>query len=187
MSHYEEANWEVPYCEFTATPDGFSVRFTKHAALTPGKEALLSIAGVVAAIVIFIVAIAVGFSAGAGAGFLIGVVLLGGLIWLAVTQGRVTTQISVTKDAIIIDGRRFRRADFTAFSIDHTTKRGAETMAVLRYRYGNVGLPFGGLWKQNEANDFTAALNDYLRAVPVAGDEASMSPAALRSARPTDF
>lgn len=135
---------------------------------------------------IIIISIVVGAKNGGGTGFFTFLVLFGGLIVIAVVASIVKTTISVTPESITIDGRALRRADFSAFSIDHTITMNGTTVSVLGYRYGNVTVPFGGVWKENEAADFAAALNRYLRRSPP-GEAGQTSPEALRAARPTDF
>ena len=81
------------------------------------------------------------------------------------------TKIEVTKDAVIINRKKFRRADFGGFNVDHTLKGKDGTIAVLGYKFGRSYFPFGGAWPEGEAMEVASALNDHLRSAPVAGEE----------------
>ena len=97
------------------------------------------------------------------------------------------TKIEVTKDAVIINRKKFRRADFGGFNVDHTLKGKDGTIAVLGYKFGRSYFPFGGTWPEGEAMEVASALNDHLRSAPVAGEEKQMFAAQLRTARLSDF
>jgi hypothetical protein len=94
------------------------------------------------------------------------------------------TTVEVTKDAIIIDDKKLRRADFGNFHVSHTRDLPDEDekVAVLGYSYGNRNFKFGGAWPHSLATEVASALNKHLRATPQTGDEHRPSPEQLRRA-----
>jgi hypothetical protein len=168
---FVEANYDVPHCQFKRTDEGFIVTFNRtsvgiHKGISStgrqqsGLEAVASLAVL----------------AGAGAAA------------LAQKTGAGTT-IEVTANAVIIDNKKMRRAQFGHFSVGKvwTLQGYAEPLAVLSYSYGNQSFEFGGAWFQHQATEVASSLNQHLRDAADAGDEHNPSPDLLRAARPTDF
>lgn len=101
--------------------------------------------------------------------------------------------IEVTRTAVIIDdqlkvrNRKMTRRDFGKFYLAQEAATPNAGFAILGYQYGNQYFPFGGLIDDREAREIASALNRELVNTPQDGDENQTSPAALRTARPTDF
>jgi len=155
---FVEAEYGVPHCKFERTPEGFKVHFNKTS---------LHVNKVV----------------GTGNPLL----MVGGGIAALTQKAGSGTNIEVTRDAVIIDGKRLARKDFGHFGIGKGWEVQGYTTSVLSYQYGRRSFDFGGAWKQAEATEVASALNDHLRATPMAGDEDQLSPEQLRASRPTDF
>jgi hypothetical protein len=97
------------------------------------------------------------------------------------------TKIEGTRDAIIINRKKLRRDAFHGFIVHHTIELRKGTYALLGIQYGRRSFHFGGAWPEGEAREVASALNAYLRAVPMAGDESRVSVEQLREARPANF
>jgi len=99
------------------------------------------------------------------------------------------TEIEVTRDAVIIDGKAYRRRDFGGFNINKTFQpantRG--TFAELGFTYGMQSFGFGGALLEEQAQEVASALNTHLRLAAREGDEQQPSAEQLRSSRPSDF
>ena len=164
---YAKADYGVPHTRFLRTADGFTVQFSKmgigwHKVLGRMEKNPLG-------------------------GLVVGAVF--SLWWVIKAVIGVGTRIVVTKDAVIVNGKRMARGDFGGFSVKTTWKIPSRenTLAVLGYSFGHRGFEFGGAWKDAKATEVASALNTHLRITPEAGDESQASPAQLRAARPTDF
>ena len=189
MADTVQANYNIPHCTYEQTPEGFKVQFSKPPIPSKGKVAGYQIMAYVLAGMSLFMGISTAMSSGGGAGLGTGIGLfaVGCVIGVFLYNMEVKTIIEVTKDAVIINGMRLSRADFSHFNVDHSLTFGGKQGVVLGYRYGNVSSAYGGLWDEGQGNDFTNALNRHLRRVPMAGDEDRVSPDMLRAARPTDF
>jgi len=162
---YAKADYGVPHTRFLRTADGFTVQFSK---MGIGWHKALA-------------------SPNAGAILIVGAVY--GLVWLIRAVIGTGTSIVVTKDAVIVNGKRMARDDFGGFNVKTTwtIPKQEHTLAVLGYSFGHRGFEFGGAWDEGKATEVASALNTHLRITPEAGDENQASPAQLRAARPTDF
>ncbi|TWB09327.1 hypothetical protein FBZ89_14211 [Nitrospirillum amazonense] len=170
-SGFVEASYEVPYCKFQHTPEGFIVSFN---APPLGFHKVLH-------------ATSTAKSGGQAATALVALAGIGA--FRLAQKGGKGTVIEVTRDAVIIDGKKMRRGDFGSFHVSSTYKGNHldSNVAVLGYSYGSQSFEFGGAWGERQANEVASSLNTHLRAAPLAGDETRASPEALRAARPTDF
>jgi hypothetical protein len=176
---YIQADYTIPHCKFDETAEGFkvsfrrlpavlSVEFAQRKAQTDGGGGLFVMIGVLIGTLFAL--------------------LFGMCAWLWLLY-RPTT-IEVTKEAVIINGEKYRRGDFGTFHLDHTRQLHGkdEPIAVIAYTYGNRKFTFGGAWKESEAMRFLSSLNQRLRVAPKVGDEHQPAPEQLRStAQPTDF
>ena len=115
-------------------------------------------------------------------------VVIAGAAMAAKSYSR-ATEIEVTRDAVIIDGKAYRRGDFGGFRINRTFNPGnvAVTLAELGFSYGRQTFPLGGALSEKQAMEIASALNEYLRQSPQEGDEQQPSADQLRGARPSDF
>ena len=164
---YAKADYGVPHTRFLRTPDGFTVQFSKMG--IGWQKALASqTKNPLGALLVLIVY---------------------GVVWVIKTVIGIGTRIVVTKDAVIVNGKRMSRQDFGHFNVKTTWKipTREDTLVVLGYSFGHRGFEFGGAWKEAEGTEVASALNTHLGITPVAGDESQASPAQLRAARPTDF
>jgi hypothetical protein len=163
------ANYDVPHCDFTKTAEGFIVSFNQaKLGVHKGMADLSQPKGV-----------------GQAVGSLIGIAAIGAF---RAAQGG--TIVEVTRDAVIIDGKKMARRDFGNFHISHTLNGSPladGSVAVLGYSFGRQSFEFGGAWPAHEANEVASALNSHLRLTPDAASEQRASPETLRAARPTDF
>jgi len=164
---YATADYGVPHTRFLRTADGFTVQFSKMGIgwqKAIGSQTKNPLAGLL-------------------------VLIVYGVAWGIKTVIGIGTRIVVTKDAVIVDGKRMARGDFGGFSVKTTWKIPSreDTLVVLGYSFGHRGFAFGGAWKEAEGTEVASALNTHLRITPEAGDENQASPAQLRAARPTDF
>jgi hypothetical protein len=163
------ANYDVPHCDFTKTEEGFIVKFNRaKLGIHKGMAGLSQPQG-----------------AGQAVGSLVGMAVLG-----AVRAAQGGSTIEVTRDAVIIDGKKMSRYDFGSFNISHSFGGSPivdRSVAVLGYSFGNQSFEFGGAWPENQANEVASSLNDHLRRTPMVGDDHRPSPEALRQTRPTDF
>ena len=194
VSGFVEAQWTIPHCQFQATLDGFTVEYTTASKVGYNKMAVTPMLGLIMGIVILVLSIYLGMAAGS---FIVGILVfcvaffVGIKLIVSLIVGKKKTKIEVTKDAVIIDNKRLRRADFSHFVVNSKTTLQAKiaqaTMAVLGYTYGTQTFEFGGMWEEQKATEFTSALNKQMRVTPMAGAENVASPELLRTARPTDF
>lgn len=176
MNQYVEAQWTIPYCNYVETADGFKLRL-KTVARQDLEHAWRSVAG---AFLVFVWPLVSWLRFGGLMGMLSS---LAGL-YAAYRMLCMDTTLEVTKDAIIVDGQHYRRADFHSFNM--SGKAGGKNLA---FRYGAISIDFGGAWwSPAKAAEFASALNDHIRRVPVAGAENQPSPDQLRvAARPQEF
>jgi hypothetical protein len=196
VAEFEEAQWGIPHCKYERTSEGFKVNYTTPRPFKASTIALGSIGGVVLAIAAIVGGIAIGSSTNSlGVGlFAFFAILCGGFFFgVRGLVGKIHTNIEVTRDAIIIDNKKLRRADFGNFVIARTiglpgtSGSFAQTTAILGYQYGSQSFEFGGMWGDGQADEFVSALNKKMRVTAAASDERNPSPEALRVARPTDF
>jgi hypothetical protein len=166
---FEEAEYGVPHCKFEKRADGFTASFNRPPTFISAMDAQSSHkdTGAIAALIVLVFTII----------FSIGFFIFGG------------TTVEVTKDAVIIDKKKLKRADFGGFVVEHTTKIEGkrDTLAVLGYMYGRRTFPFGGAWPEGQASEVASALNAHLRAVPTVEGETQVTAAQLRNTRSTDF
>ncbi len=170
-----EADYGVPHTNFTSTPDGFKVVFSRSSEgfykATHGLKQMKGGSSPVAAIAT-IIAMTFGL-------FFI-------LAWYGIESFRKTV-IIVDQTSVKINGNTMSRSDFGNITVDHSLTNDAGEVAVLGYQFGRRTFPFGGVWDKGQAQEVASALNSHLRSTPLAGDEHNPSPEALRVARPTDF
>lgn len=194
MSGFVEAQWTIPHCQFQETPDGFKVEYNTASKVGYNKMAVTPLLGIVLGVVALGLSIYIGTAADS---FIVGIVVFGVTFFVGIklivslVVGKKKTTIEVTKDAVIVDNKRLRRADFSHFVVNSTTtlqaKMAQARMAVLGYTYGTQTFEFGGMWEEQKATEFASALNKQMRVTPMAGAENIASPELLRTARPTDF
>jgi hypothetical protein len=166
---FEEAEYGVPHCKFEKRPDGFTASFNRPPTFISAMQASSShkdtgaIAGLI--VLVFLIIFSISFF------------IFGG------------TTVEVTKDAVVIDKKKLKRADFGGFAIDHSTKieGNKDTLAVLGYMYGRRKFPFGGAWPEGQASEVASALNAHLRTVPTVEGETQVTAAQLRDTRSTEF
>jgi hypothetical protein len=170
-----EADYGVPHTNFRRTEDGFQVQFSRSSeAFYRGTHSWQNTKGGGAPLA----AIAILFF------MILGLFLI--IFWFGV-EGFFKTVITVDRDSVTINGKKMSRSDFGHFSVHHSMTTQEGQVAVLGYQFGQRSFPFGGVWDQGHAQEVASAINGHLREVPLAGDEHSPSPEALRVARPTDF
>jgi hypothetical protein len=168
---FVKASYDVPHCKYEETEEGFIVTFNKagksmHRVLNQTSQKQSGMQAVGSLIALSVV----------------------GTVRLAQMAGE-GTRIEVTRDAVIIDGKKMSRDDFGNFHVS-STYNGAHlegAVATLGYQFGSRSFEFGGTWDERQANEVAASLNHHLRRTPRAGEENRASPASLRAARPTDF
>lgn len=179
MPEYVAAEYGIPHCQdFKVNPDGFSLSYRKYSYIdlaAPTSAALLFVS-------VALIAPIVSIFVGARMGWAIVMVVGAGcayVIWRFIT--REATKITVTKDAVILNDKHLRRADFGHWSVLSTqsiTIKGTTSNVVkIGYSYGNQSFPLDGGWSEQEANEFVSALNLYMRSTTA--DRAS-SPEQLR-------
>jgi len=97
--------------------------------------------------------------------------------------------IEVTADAIIINGKRYRRSHFEGFSPGVWTyeRRGARPEHMVGYTYGGEAFFLPGVWEEQQTKEIALALNLHLRDYFQSGPKNQDDPEGLRNARPTDF
>lgn len=165
-----EADYSIPHCNHTKTDDGFIVKFTRQPVwldnIDPANRPLLLA-------FIFVVP------------FLIGLPLF---ILKSIFK---PTRIEVTREAVLVDGKKYNRADFGPFFVSRTKNIHRDLKnqySIIAYNYGRKKTEMSYLWKESEALEFLNALNHDIRSVPLAGDQHQPSPDQLRqAARPADF
>lgn len=161
----EMTDASVPHCTYMKTADGFKVSFRKMPAIfkstildtmdnqnraaqgrnNPGIAAVLGMA----ANLIIKVLVAISY-----------------WLWLLVFP----TQIEVTADTVTVAGKKVSRANFGGFSTVPAQQsldsrgRPRESSVRLAYLNGNRTEPFGGAWKEYQANDAVRSLNQLMRA-----------------------
>ena len=161
---YVEAEYGVPHCKFEYTVEGFRATFNK---VSLGVHKGVNIAGK------------------AGALGLVALPVVGAVALAQKAAGG--TVVEVTGDAVIIDGKRLARRDFSGFNVYKSWEDSSRKLAVLGYQYGFRGFEFGGAWEESKANEIASALNKHLRKTPLTGDENSPTPEEIKNSRPTDF
>lgn len=160
---FEIAERGVPHCKFVELPDGgFKVVYRKlpewlHISFRQSHDNM---------------------NRGGHGGGLVGLSVFTGLLLALIsnlTVGLVVwlwqlffpMVIEVTRDAVIIKGRKLNRRDFRAFAVLNTRQiHKNEPSAVLGYGYGNQSFQISGTWRERHANEIASALNAHLRAVP---------------------
>ena len=179
MNDYVEADWNIPYCKYEKTADGFKLRLTTvvRQDLTYAWRSVAGVVGVLAACVVGLLFIG---------GFFGLLVCVAGIYACVRLLLMMVTDLEVTKDAIIIDGQRYRRSDFGAFHLSAKTAAGSTNIA---FQYGATSHNFGGSWMSHQkAQEFANTLNAALRRLPAAGGVSQPSPEQLRTAaRPQEF
>jgi hypothetical protein len=168
-----EADYGVPHAKFAKTKYGFSVTFIRSSEafyrtthVVAGSKASGGVALIFYAIMILFLFIL--------------------LLWYGI-ESFLKTVITVDSENVTIGGKKMARRDFGSFNVAHSISGPQGEIGVLGYTFGRRALPFGGVWDHGQAQEVASALNDHLRSTPMAGDEHSPSPEALRTARPTDF
>lgn len=175
----EQADYSVPHCKFEETAEGFKVTYRKlpefihtsfgnyHKQTNAGGNGLAALFGLLIGLLMTVT---------------IGAVMYIWMIFFPKT-------IEVTRDLVLINGKKLARKDFLGFNISHTRQiHDNEASAVLGYTYGRKGFKIGGTWTEREATEISSALNSHLRMTPMTGDENRPSPDQLReAARPADF
>jgi hypothetical protein len=180
---YEKAEYDVPHCKFERTANGFRVFYNKPtSAMGCLAAAVMVIGGLVVGIGlgVFLESVIAGF---VGLGIMIA-------IGVAVLKSN-PTRIEVTPDAVIIDGSRLNRRDFSHFSVGGVTEKGTQKLGQrnkIGYQYGLRSFSFGGEWPVAQATEIANALNQHLKQIPRTSNEEQTSPDKLRAAaNPTDF
>jgi TPR repeat protein len=173
---FVRAEYDVPHCKYEATPEGFKITFSKMPLeLVQGYEETLGKGNGLA--VLF--------------GMLFAAVIML-ITWIVKLFN--PTVVEVNKEAVIINGKRYNRQDFSGFNVAksmNVPKSGWSNngvVATLGYTYGVRSFEFGGAWDKGQALEVASALNQHLQTTPMVGDEYRPSPEQLReAARPTDF
>lgn len=158
-----QANWDVPHCKIEETSDGFKIRLRRFRAPSPLTTLAFGV-----------------WLFGGIVGLSIASPLIGGfgtlvlfVIWvgLFLMLAWVTTNIEVTKDAVIIDGKRLIRDDFGGFRKYSSMTAKNKTWDRLGYSYGTQTFPFGGMWNNLKSAEFVSGLNRRLARTPRDGAE----------------
>ena len=170
-----EADYGVPHAKYVATPDGFTVTFSKMSEpfynVTHAWKNMKHTGGPLVAIAFIAMMIVLLFI----------VILVYGI------ECFFKTTITVDRETVKINGKSMARSDFGNFVVDHSLTGDEGEVAVLGYQFGRKTMPFGGVWGHSQAQEVASALNTHLRRAPMVGDEHSPSSEALRAARPSDF
>jgi len=187
---YEEAVTGIPHGKFEKTAQGFKFTFKNKKSLDPG---CLSFTGPM------VWGSAVGYT-----GMIFAGVFAGGedalpaafisavgwtLIYAFIRPNH--NRIEVTRDVVIINGKRFKRSDFRGFTTGqmlYSRQPGPRDQEhLVGYHYGAESYTIPGVWREQQVIEMGVALNDHLRDVPEAGAGDRPNPEQLRNTRPTDF
>jgi hypothetical protein len=97
--------------------------------------------------------------------------------------------IKVTRDAIIINGKRLRPEHFASFEVGARQFGRARPEYVLGYTYGGETTWVPGVWGQQQAEEIVLALNLRLREIWRGAPQNTSQPVQeyLRNTRPRDF
>jgi hypothetical protein len=176
MNEYVEAQWTIPYCQYREMADGFKLRL-KTVARQDLTHAWRSVAGALLVVVWPMVSFLT-------FGGFVGTLLSLAGFYAAYRILWIDTTLEVTKDAIIVDGKHYRRADFGSFNM--SGKAGGKNLA---FSYGAISIDFAGAWWSSaKAAEFANALNIRIRQAPVTEAGNQPSPDQLRTAtRPQEF
>lgn len=204
----EKADYGIPHCEVERKADGFTVSFRHRGPWPSFVSSLLAGVFVLVGIPFCIVA---GVYSSSVFGGLIATLLSSALFCLlaelmaAAERAQNKTVITVTRDTVIVGGRKLNRADFGGFRVTSETKERGTTGGWLGYAYGVRTFDLPIMLEQPAANEFVAGLNAAMRrlserehvesrpqsgttqASPEADRAPQMTAEQLRRARPTDF
>jgi hypothetical protein len=159
---FVDADYGIPYCDYEKTAEGFAVsyrRIPEYVSMLDTKTSQnAGCAGVVVAL------------------FKLPFLIVA-LFWAAWIAG--PTRIEVARDAVTINGQRYRRADFRGFGKYAPTQHEVtenmqgyvrvKSRCTLAFFYGSTSQRLPGLWKNDHrVDEFLAALNQHLQAVPQA-------------------
>jgi hypothetical protein len=186
MAEFEKADWSIPHCSFERTKEGFKVSFKRRRAVAPSAMAMLILVGLgVGVVACFALYMWTGLIGMASIAFVTTYVV----ITLARSPG---TVIEVTREAVIVDGKLYRRSDFAGLHVGATKtitdpKAGVSlNFETLEFNHGHHTKSLPGDWPQPQGTQFAAAFNLQLKATPFTGQ--GPGPEELRAAaQPTDF
>lgn len=80
---------------------------------------------------------------------------------LSLFKSRPTSRIKVTKDAIVINGKRLRPTEFGGFTEAHNQARNPDFF--VGYAYGRQTHYLPGAWSPQEVSEIVSALNDQVQ------------------------